>query len=59
MADGLAEKWFAKFMETVRHHDASTALRDAALAAEFDEIECEVYQGTLLDARWFSYSRLS
>lgn len=33
--------------------------RDAALAAEFDEIECEVYQGTLLDARWFSYSRLS
>jgi hypothetical protein len=34
MADGLAEKWFAKFMETVRHHDASTALRDAALAAE-------------------------
>jgi hypothetical protein len=34
MADGLAEQWFAKFMETVRHHDASTALRDAALAAE-------------------------
>ena len=30
--------------------------RDAALAAGFDEIECEVHQGTLLDARWFSYS---
>jgi hypothetical protein len=34
MADGLAEQWFGKFMETVRHHDASARLRDAALAAE-------------------------
>ena len=34
MADGLAEQWFAKFMETVRRHDASAALRDAALMAE-------------------------
>jgi hypothetical protein len=34
MADGFAEQWFGKFIETVRHHDASTALRDAALAVE-------------------------
>lgn len=34
MEDSLAEGWYAKFMETVRHHDAATTLRDAALKAE-------------------------
>jgi hypothetical protein len=31
---GLAARWFATFMETVRQHQASTQLRDAALRAE-------------------------
>lgn len=34
MAGDLADQWFGKFMEMLRHHDASAALRDAALAAE-------------------------
>jgi hypothetical protein len=34
MACGLADQWFGKFIEMVRHHDASVTLRDAALAAE-------------------------
>lgn len=33
MAEALAERWFAKFVETVRRHEASTALREAALEA--------------------------
>jgi hypothetical protein len=34
MEGSLAEEWYAKFMETVRRHDASPALRDAALNAQ-------------------------
>ena len=37
MPDSLAEPWFTKFMETVRHHDASAVLRDAAQKAQLLE----------------------
>ncbi len=37
MGEVLAERWFAKFMETVRRHDASATLRDAALRAQLSE----------------------
>ena len=30
--------------------------REAALEAGFDEIECEVHHGTLLEAQWYSYA---
>jgi hypothetical protein len=32
--EGIAGRWYAKFLETVRDHQNSTALRDAALAAQ-------------------------
>jgi hypothetical protein len=37
MPEGLAARWFAKFMETVRRHEAAAALRDAALKAQLGE----------------------
>ncbi len=33
----LAERWFGKFMETVRRHEAATALHDAALRAQLGD----------------------
>jgi len=33
MTHALAEHWFAKFMETVRGHEAAGLLRDAAMKA--------------------------
>jgi len=37
MAEFLAERWFANFMETVRARETSTALRDAALKAQLGD----------------------
>jgi hypothetical protein len=37
MAHALAERWFAKFMETVRGHEAAGLLRDAAMRAQLGE----------------------
>lgn len=37
MAEVLAEQWFAKFMETVRDHEATAALRDSALRTQLGE----------------------
>jgi hypothetical protein len=37
MPDGLAGRWFAKFMETVRQHPASGALQDAAQRAQLTD----------------------
>jgi hypothetical protein len=37
MRDGLAERWFAKFMETVRQHPASPDLQEAAQRAQLTE----------------------
>jgi hypothetical protein len=37
MPDGLAERWFAKFMETVRQHPASPDLQKAAQRAQLTE----------------------
>jgi hypothetical protein len=34
MARTLAELWFAKFMETLRGHEAAGPLRDAAMKAQ-------------------------
>jgi hypothetical protein len=37
MRETLAERWFAKFMETVRQHPASAALQEAAQRAQLTE----------------------
>jgi len=37
MAHALAERWFTKFMETVRGHEAAGLLRDAAIRAQLGE----------------------
>jgi len=37
MAHALAERWFGKFMETVRGHGAAGQLRDAAIKAQLGE----------------------
>lgn len=37
MPDGLAARWFAKFMVTVRQHPASAALQEAAQRADVTE----------------------
>ena len=37
MPDGLAARWFAKFMETVRQHPASPSLQEAAQRAQLTE----------------------
>ncbi|MGH9436322.1 MAG: hypothetical protein ACRD22_00145 [Terriglobia bacterium] len=37
MVHALAERWFAKFMETVRGHEAAALLRDAAIKAQLGE----------------------
>src|SRR3984957_1551767 len=37
MAHALAERWFAKFMETVRGHQAAGLLRDAAIRAQLGD----------------------
>ena len=37
MAPALAERWFAKFMNTVRGHEAAGLLRDAAMKAQLGE----------------------
>jgi hypothetical protein len=37
MPDGLAERWFATFMETVRRHPDSPALQEAAQQAKLGE----------------------
>ncbi len=37
MPDGLAARWFAKFMETVRQHPASPDLQEAAQRAQLTE----------------------
>jgi hypothetical protein len=37
MPDGLAARWFAKFMETVRQHPASPTLQEAAQRAQLTE----------------------
>src|SRR5258708_33384078 len=37
MAEGLSGLWYAKFMDTVRQHPASTALQEAAQRAQLAE----------------------
>lgn len=60
MASDLAEQWFSKFIETIRHHDASAALRDAALKAElapWTQALTTIVVGTCEGMGWKSAAR--
>lgn len=60
MASGFAEPWLAKFMETLRHHDASAALRDAALKAQlapWTQALTTIVVGTCEGMSWKSAAR--
>ena len=60
MEGSLAEAWYAKFLETVRHHGASTALRDAALKAElapWTQALTTIVVGTCEGLGWESAAR--
>jgi hypothetical protein len=60
MEGGLAEGWYAKFMDTVRNHDASVALREAALNAQlgpWTQALTTVVVGTCEEIGWKSAAR--
>ena len=60
MQGSLAEEWYAKFMETVRDHEAASALREAALKARlgpWTEALTSIVVGTCERMGWNSAAR--
>jgi len=60
MDAGLAEEWYAKFMETVRDHEAASALREAALKARlgpWTQALTNIVVGTCEHMGWNSAAR--
>jgi hypothetical protein len=60
MEGSLAEEWYAKFMETLPRHDASTGLRDAALKVElapWTQALTAIVVGTCEGMGWKSAAR--
>jgi hypothetical protein len=58
--DSVAQRWFAAFMETVKRHEASSALREAAESAElkrWTEALTGIVVGTFPEIGWRGAAR--